>query len=86
MKRLLFLIVPMLLCGQEAKSPEIPVELRARYWKAQLEMVQAEAAVERARANARTAIAAMTSFCGALPTADPDGEPACPKTETETKK
>lgn len=74
-------------------APIVPVVIARDLWKAQAELLSAQATVDRANAALAKANQAWQTICGAswLPKQDDDGEPACvakpepSKPETQAK-
>ena len=55
----------------QPKPPAISAELRAQYWRAQVETMAAQARL-------KAIVEQMVQACGAQPVSTPEGEPACP--------
>ena len=60
-------------------APSITTEQRARFWRAQTELMDGTMRVEKARANLNAAEAEMVKACGSAYdlTLTADGEPGC---------
>ena len=75
------------LAAQEKPAPRITPEQRAMYWRANAEMLAAQAQFNQAKAKLESIESEMTKACGdqQLTTA-PDGEPTCQPKAEPTKK
>jgi hypothetical protein len=52
-------------------KPTVSAEQRAQYWRAQVELMAAQARL-------KSIVEQMAATCGAQPVATAEGEPACP--------
>lgn len=61
------------------KAPQIPAEVRARFWRSQAEAIASAARAERAADAAKTAQEELRKACGDkfVVAMDAEGEPAC---------
>ena len=55
----------------EPPKPTVTAEMRAQYWRAQVEVMAAQARL-------KAIVEQMVQACGAQPVSTPEGEPACP--------
>lgn len=84
MYKSLFVIVALALplAAQDPKppaTPTIPEPVLTRFWKAQAQVQQNEAALQNARAKMQAAVTEMQTACGKefQPQMNPQGDPAC---------
>lgn len=59
-------------------KPTVTAEMRAQYWRAQVEAMAAQARL-------KVIVEQMVQACGAHPVSTPDGEPACPPNPSPPK-
>ena len=77
--RFLVVLIPALLVAETATVPTMPAEVRAKFWKAQVQMLNLQSAIDKANVEMAAIRESMSKACGvtAQPVIGPDGEPGC---------
>lgn len=74
--------------AKQATPPVIPDALKAQFFKAQSQMLQAEEQANQKRQAFQQVVSSLTAACGTTfqPTMDPQGDPVCAAKPAEKEK